>query len=77
MVKHAVKPLFYGMNITEPAQYSSIGQHGRATRSPTCKFGRKPISAYTDARHDLAEARAATQLRTFYEGIRTQYGTGK
>jgi len=74
-VTHAVKPLFYGMNITEPSQYSSIGQQVEDTITDV-KFGRKPISAYTDAVKTW-QAQGGNALRTFYDGIRSQYGTGQ
>jgi putative aldouronate transport system substrate-binding protein len=48
MVKYIVKPPFFAMNITEPSQYSSIGQAVKDTIKDV-KVGRKPVSAYQDA----------------------------
>jgi ABC-type glycerol-3-phosphate transport system substrate-binding protein len=73
-VKYAIKPAFYSMNITEPAQYASIGQQVDDTIIDV-KTGRKPISAYQDAVKTWQSA-GGNALRTFYEGIRTKYGTG-
>ncbi len=74
-VKSAVKPLFYGMNVTEPAQYSSIGQAVVDTIADV-KVGRKPISAYTDAVKTW-QAQGGNALRDFYQGVRDKYGTGQ
>jgi putative aldouronate transport system substrate-binding protein len=75
MVKYAVKPLFYGMNVTEPAQFSSLGLPMIDTITDV-KLGRKPISAWTDA---VAAWRkqGGDDLRKFYDGIREKFGTGK
>ena len=68
MVKYAVKPPFFGMNITEPAQYSShrpAGQghdHRRPAR-PQADLG------VTGRGQDLAES-GGDKLRKFYEGIK-------
>ncbi|WP_432991561.1 hypothetical protein [Dactylosporangium sp. CA-233914] len=75
MVKHAVKPLFYGMNVSEPAQYSSLGQPMIDTITDV-KLGRKPISAWTDAVNNWRK-QGGDELRKFYDGIREKYGTGK
>jgi ABC-type glycerol-3-phosphate transport system substrate-binding protein len=75
MVKHAVKPLFYAMNITEPAQYSSIGQAVEDTITDV-RLGRKPVSAFQDAVKTWKSA-GGDALRTFYEGIKDKYGTGQ
>jgi len=74
-VKYAQRPMFYAMNITEPPQYNSIGQAVDDTIKDVI-FGRKPISAYTDA---VAAWRSAggDALRTFYDDIRNKYGTGQ
>lgn len=74
-VTYAMKPLFYGMNITEPSQYASIGQQVEDTITDV-KFGRKPISAFTDAVKTWQQ-QGGDALRTFYDGIRKQYGTGQ
>jgi putative aldouronate transport system substrate-binding protein len=63
------------MNITEPSQYSSIGQQVEDTITDV-KFGRKPISAYTDAVKTW-QSQGGNALREFYDGIRSQYGTGQ
>jgi putative aldouronate transport system substrate-binding protein len=75
MVKYAVKPLFYAMNITEPAQYGSIGQAVEDTLADV-RFGRKPIAAFTDAVKTW-RSQGGDALRSFYEDIRTKYGTGQ
>lgn len=75
MVKHVVKPLFYGMNVSEPAQFSSLGQPVQDMMVDV-KLGRKPISEWTEA---VATWRrqGGDDLRKFYDGIREKYGTGK
>ena len=67
MVKYAVKPLFYGMNITEPAQYASHRPAGRGHHH------RREARPQADLRvhrrgQDLAGTRAATQLRDVLRG---------
>jgi putative aldouronate transport system substrate-binding protein len=74
-VKYAVKPMFYGMNITEPAQYSSINQAVEDTITDV-KLGRKPVSAFTDAVKTW-QGQGGNALRTFYDGIRDKYGDGR
>jgi putative aldouronate transport system substrate-binding protein len=75
MVKHVVKPLFYGMNVTEPQQFSALGQPMKDTITDV-KLGRKPISAWTDAVANWRR-QGGDDLRKFYDGIREKYGTGK
>lgn len=75
MVKFAVKPLFFAMNITEPSQYSSIGQAVEDTITDV-RFGRKPISAFKDAVNTW-RSQGGDQLRAFYEDIRSKHGTGQ
>ncbi len=74
-MKYAVKPVFYGMNVTEPCQYSSIGQAVLDTIADV-KVGRKPISAFTDAVKTW-QNQGGNALRDFYQGIRSKYGTGQ
>jgi putative aldouronate transport system substrate-binding protein len=74
-VKYAVKPLFFAMNVTEPSQYSSIGQAVQDTIKDV-QFGRKPISAFTDVVATWRK-QGGDALRTFYDGIRSKYGTGQ
>ncbi|GAA5197532.1 extracellular solute-binding protein [Rugosimonospora acidiphila] len=74
-VKHAVKPLFFDMNIAEPSQYSAINKPVDDTIDDV-RFGRKPISAFTDA-VDTWRKQGGDALRTFYDGIRSKYGTGQ
>ena len=74
-VKHAVKPLFYGMNVSEPAQYASIKQQVEDTLKDV-RFGRKPIDAFKSA-VDTWRKQGGDQLRAFYEDIRNKYGTGQ
>ncbi len=75
VVKYAVKPMFYGMNITEPPQYASIGQPVEDTIADV-KLGRKPISAFQDAVKTWQQA-GGNALRDFYQGIRDKYGDGR
>ncbi len=74
-VKHAVKPLFYGMNVAEPPQYAAIGQQVEDTIKDV-RFGRKPIDAFTSS-VETWRKQGGDQLRAFYEDIRTKYGTGQ
>jgi putative aldouronate transport system substrate-binding protein len=75
MVKYAVKPVFYGMNITEPAQFAKLNQP-MVDVSKDVRYGRKPISAFQDALKTW-KAQGGDQLRAFYEDIRSKYGTGR
>ena len=75
MVKHAVKPLFYGMNVAEPQQFSALGQPMQDTITDV-KLGRKPISAWTEALSTWRR-QGGDDLRKFYDDIRAKYGTGK
>ena len=64
-VKHAVKPMFFAMNISEPAQYASIGQQVEDAMKDV-RYGRKPIDAFHVGRGRLAQTgrrRAADVLR--------------
>jgi putative aldouronate transport system substrate-binding protein len=74
-VKHAAKPLFYAMNVSEPPQYASIGQQVEDTMLDV-RYGRKPISAFTAA-VDAWRKQGGDKLRDFYDGIRSKYGTGQ
>jgi putative aldouronate transport system substrate-binding protein len=74
-VKHAVKPLFYGMNIAEPPQYASIEQQVEDTmRDVRC--GRKTLEDYRSA-VDTWRKQGGEQLRGFYTDVRAKYGTGQ
>ncbi|MET7330932.1 extracellular solute-binding protein [Nonomuraea sp. NPDC005650] len=73
-VKHAVKPLFFAMNISEPPQYASIGLQVEDTVKDV-RCGRKPVEAFRSA-VDTWRKQGGDQLRAFYEGIRDKYGTG-
>jgi putative aldouronate transport system substrate-binding protein len=75
VVKYAVKPMFYGMNIAEPPQYASIGQPVEDTIADV-KLGRKPISAFQDAVKTWQQT-GGNALRDFYQGIRDKYGDGR
>ena len=75
MVKYAVKPLFYAMNITEPAQYGAIGQPVRDTMTDV-RLGRKTIDDFKEAVRTWRNA-GGDKLRDFYKGIMDQYGTGR
>ena len=74
-VKYAVKPLFFGMNITEPAQYAKLSQP-MADIEKDVRYGRKPVSAFQDALKTW-KAQGGDQLRAFYEDVRAKYGTGQ
>jgi putative aldouronate transport system substrate-binding protein len=74
-VKHAVKPLFYGMNIAEPPQYASLEQPMEDTILDV-RYGRKPLDAYKSA-VETWRKQGGDQLRKFYEDIRDKYGTGQ
>ncbi|NLT53547.1 MAG: extracellular solute-binding protein [Actinomycetales bacterium] len=71
----AYKPVFYGMNITEPQQYSSIGQPVEDTITDVCR-NRKSIDDFKKA-VDTWRRNGGDALRDFYTGIREQYGTGQ
>jgi len=75
MVKSATKPLFYGMNVTEPSQYSSIGQAVIDAIQDT-KVGRKSIDDYK-ATVKTWQEQGGNALRDFYQGIKDKYGTGQ
>ncbi|MBB4692264.1 hypothetical protein [Paractinoplanes abujensis] len=75
MVKYAAKPAFYGMNVTEPAQYASINQP-MVDLVKDIRYGRKPVSAYQEGLKTW-KAQGGDQLRAFYEDIRSKYGTGQ
>jgi ABC-type glycerol-3-phosphate transport system substrate-binding protein len=74
MVKHAIKPVFFAMNITEPAQFGSIGQPVKDTLTDV-RFGRKTIDDYKEAVKTWRSA-GGDKLRDFYNGIKDKYGTG-
>jgi ABC-type glycerol-3-phosphate transport system substrate-binding protein len=74
-VEHAVKPLFYGMNIAEPPQYASLEQPVEDTMKDV-RSGRKTIDDYRSA-VDTWRRQGGDQLRKFYEDIRDKYGTGQ
>jgi ABC-type glycerol-3-phosphate transport system substrate-binding protein len=75
MVKYAVKPAFFAMNVTEPPQYAKLTQPVEDTLIDV-RFGRKPISAFQEAVKTW-QSQGGNQLRSFYEDIRTKYGTGQ
>ena len=75
MVKYAVKPAFYGMNVTEPPQYAKLTQPVEDAILDV-RFGRKPISAFQDA-VKAWQSQGGNQVRAFYEDIRKKYGTGQ
>jgi ABC-type glycerol-3-phosphate transport system substrate-binding protein len=74
-VTHAVRPMFYGMNVVEPPQYASIGQPVEDTIADV-RLGRKPVSAFRSA-VDTWRKQGGDQLRAFYDDIRAKYGTGQ
>jgi putative aldouronate transport system substrate-binding protein len=75
MVQYATKPAFYGMNVTEPAQYAKLNQPVEDTIKDV-RYGRKPVSAFQDAVKSW-QSQGGNQLRSFYEDIRQKYGTGQ
>lgn len=75
MVKYAAKPAFYGMNVTEPAQYANINQP-MVDLVKDIRYGRKPVSAFQEGLKTW-KAQGGDQLRAFYEDIRSKYGTGQ
>lgn len=75
VVQHAVKPMFYGMNVTEPARFASIGQPVEDAITDV-KFGRKPVSVLQEAVKTW-QSQGGNALRDFYQGIRDKYGDGR
>ena len=75
MVKYAVKPAFYGMNVTEPQEYANINQP-MIDVIKDVRYGRKPVSAYREALKTW-QSSGGNALRSFYEDIRSKYGTGQ
>ncbi|MBR7834192.1 hypothetical protein KDL01_13035 [Actinospica durhamensis] len=73
-VAHAYKPLFWAMNITEP---SSTSKATTALESviTDVRLGRKTVTDYQNALTTW-KSQAGNTLRTFYEGVAKQYGTG-
>jgi ABC-type glycerol-3-phosphate transport system substrate-binding protein len=74
-VNAAVKPMFYGMNVTEPARFASIGQPVEDAITDV-KFGRKPVSVFQEAVKTW-QSQGGNALRDFYQGIRDKYGDGR
>ncbi|MEV0272693.1 hypothetical protein AB0H43_28270 [Hamadaea sp. NPDC050747] len=74
-VKHAVRPMFFAMNVTEPAQYASIGQQVEDTIKDV-RSGRKSIDDYRAAVVAWRK-QGGDELRKFYEVIREKHGTGQ
>jgi putative aldouronate transport system substrate-binding protein len=72
--QHAYKPMFYAMNITEPAQTTKATTALESVVTDV-KYGRKSVSDYQSALSTWVTA-AGDPLRTFYDGIIKQYGTG-
>jgi putative aldouronate transport system substrate-binding protein len=63
------------MNVSEPAQYASIGQPVEDAMKDV-RAGRKPMSAFDDAVKSW-KAQGGDALAAFYEDIRTKFGTGQ
>jgi len=74
-VKHAVRPMFFAMNVSEPSRFSSIGQQVEDTMKDV-RYGRKPIDAFKSA-VDMWRKQGGDEMRKFYEGIRDKHGTGQ
>jgi len=73
-VQHAYKPMFYAMNITEPAETAKATTALEAVITDV-RMGRKGVSDYQSALTTWQNS-AGNTLRTFYEGVAKQYGTG-
>ncbi|MEY9930606.1 putative aldouronate transport system substrate-binding protein [Catenulispora sp. GP43] len=74
MVQHAYKPLFYAMNISEPAETAKASTALEAVITDV-RMGRKSVADYQSALSTWQNS-GGNQLRDFYEGIAKQYGTG-
>ncbi|ACU73543.1 extracellular solute-binding protein family 1 [Catenulispora acidiphila DSM 44928] len=74
MVQHAYKPLFYAMNISEPAQTAKASTALEAVITDV-RMGRKSVADFQSALSTWQNA-GGNQLRDFYDGIAKQYGTG-
>lgn len=74
MVQHATKPLFYSMNISEPAETAKATTALEAVIADV-RMGRKSVSDYQSALTTWKTA-GGNKLRDFYEGVAKQYGTG-
>jgi len=73
-VKHAYKPLFYAMNITEPASTSKATTALESVITDV-RLGRKTVTDYQNALTTWKN-QAGNTLRSFYENVAKQYGTG-
>ncbi|MEZ0110773.1 putative aldouronate transport system substrate-binding protein [Catenulispora sp. EB89] len=73
-VQHAYKPMFYAMNITEPQQTAKATTALESVITDV-KYGRKSVADYQTALSSWV-TNAGDPLRTFYDGIVKQYGTG-
>jgi putative aldouronate transport system substrate-binding protein len=74
MVQHAVKRVFFGMNIADPPQYSSIDQP-MVDVITDVRFGRKTIQDYKDALETWRSA-GGNALRDYRKGVMDEFGTG-
>jgi putative aldouronate transport system substrate-binding protein len=74
MVQHAIKPMFYAMNISEPPQTAKASTALEAVITDV-RMGRKSVADYQSALTTW-QNNGGNQLRDFYEGIAKQYGTG-
>ena len=72
--KHAYKPLFWAMNITEPASTTKATTAIESVITDV-RLGRSSISDYQNALTTW-KSQAGNTLRAFYEGVAKQYGTG-
>ncbi|MVA75507.1 extracellular solute-binding protein [Auraticoccus sp. F435] len=70
VAEHAQEPPLYGMQITEPAQYASIGQPFTDLEADIPR-GRKPLSALDDAIATW-KASGGEELRAFYQNLLDQ-----
>jgi ABC-type glycerol-3-phosphate transport system substrate-binding protein len=74
MVQYAVKRVFFGMNVTDPAQYSNIDQPVLDALTDV-RFGRKTLQDYKDAVETWRKA-GGNAVRDFRKTVIDQYGTG-
>ncbi|MBN1171018.1 MAG: hypothetical protein JXA67_02490 [Micromonosporaceae bacterium] len=74
-VKAAYKPLFYGMNITEPAQYGSIDQPVEDMLKDV-RYGRKTLDDFK-AVVVTWRTQGGDELRKVHEQVREENGTGQ
>ncbi|TDC59446.1 sugar ABC transporter substrate-binding protein [Micromonospora sp. KC207] len=73
-VQYAVKRVFFGMNVTDPAQYATIDQPVVDTITDV-RFGRKTLQDYKNAVETWRKA-GGNAMRDFRKSVMDRYGTG-